>query len=56
MKAFRVLPGWYIALDDIPPTAMNWTRPVQEILGGERDVDRILGILDDEWERARKGD
>lgn len=56
LDRFGVVPGYYRSSDDLPPQSMNWPRIMQEILSGNRDVDKLLKILDDEWARARKGD
>ena len=57
MAKYRSTLGYHIALDDIPPAAwiMTMARVMQEILAGNRDVDRLLKMLDDDWESARKG-
>lgn len=53
---FGSTPGHYLAADDVPPTSFQWQRVPQAILAGNRDVDRLLALLDDEWDRARKGE
>jgi len=49
--------GFHIALDDMMPPGFLDTlaRVVQEIIAGTRDVDKLLKIMDDEWDSARKG-
>jgi len=49
--------GFHIALDDIPPSgwSMTMARTMQEILSGNKDVDKLLKMLDDDWDSARKG-
>ena len=50
-------PGSQIELEDMPPTLIPLTmsRVMQEILAGNRDVDKLLKMLDDDWDSARKG-
>jgi hypothetical protein len=50
-------PGGDIDFDNMPPTLMLLTmsRVMQEILAGNRDVDKLLKMLDDDWDSARKG-
>lgn len=57
MKTYGVTPGFHIALDDMPPDiwVTSLSRVMQEMLCGTRDVGKLLKMLDDEWERARKG-
>ena len=55
LKAYPTHTGWLLGLEDQPPPSMKWERVMQEILSGEKDVDKLLAILDDEWGRARKG-
>ena len=55
VKQYSLHPGWFISLEDQPPPSMKWERIMQEILSGNKDVDALLAILDDEWDRARKG-
>jgi ABC-type glycerol-3-phosphate transport system substrate-binding protein len=49
--------GFHIGLEDMPPPAfiMTLARVMQEILSGNRDVDRLLQMMDDDWASARKG-
>jgi hypothetical protein len=49
--------GYHRSLEDmVPPTFMTMlTRVAQEILSGNRDTDKLLKMLDDEWDSARKG-
>ena len=56
LDRYGTIPGWYLGTDDLPPQALNWPRVMQEILSGNKDVDKLLQILDDEWDRARKGE
>ena len=58
MDAYGTTPGFHIALDDIPPPIFfsNTMKAVmQEILAGTRDVDKLLKMLDDDWDSALKG-
>lgn len=49
--------GFHIALDDMPPPAFMqmMARVMQEILAGNKDVEKLLKMLDDDWDSARKG-
>ena len=49
--------GFHIALDDMPPPAFTTTmaRVMQEILAGNKDIDKLLKMLDDDWDSGRKG-
>lgn len=49
--------GFHIALDDMAPPGYHdvMARVMQEIMTGNRDADRLLKILDDEWDSSRKG-
>ena len=49
--------GSDISLDDMPPPPMMMTmsRVMQEIFAGNRDIDKLLKMLDDDWDSARKG-
>ena len=49
--------GFHIALDDMPPPTFTITmaRAMQEILAGNRDIDKILKMMDDDWDSTRKG-
>ena len=49
--------GFHIALDDLPPPAFHTSmaRVTQEIMAGNRDLDKLLKMLDDEWDSGRKG-
>lgn len=49
--------GSDINLDDMPPPPLMMTmaRVMQEIQAGNRDVDKLLKMLDDDWDGARKG-
>ncbi|MBN2312133.1 MAG: extracellular solute-binding protein [Candidatus Hydrogenedentes bacterium] len=57
LAAYGTTRGFHIALDDMPPPSFHdlMARVMQEIVAGTRDIDRLLQILDDEWESARKG-
>jgi hypothetical protein len=50
-------PGYFISIDDYPPTGyvLILARVMQEMLAGTRDVDKLLKMLDDDWDAARKG-
>ena len=55
---YGTTPGFHIALDDMPPPIFfsNTLKAVmQEILAGTRDVDKLLKMLDDDWDSALKG-
>ena len=55
---YGTTPGFHIALDDMPPPIFfsNTMKAVmQEILAGTRDVDKLLKMLDDDWDSALKG-
>lgn len=58
VKKYGTTPGWHIALDDIPPLSFeNAMRAVsQEMLAGNRDFDKLLKMLDDDWDQGRKGE
>ena len=56
LDQYGSVPGWYVGVDDLPPQSMNWPHVMQEILSGNKDVDKLLKILDDDWDRARKGE
>jgi len=49
--------GFHISLEDMPPATFTITlsRAMQEILAGNRDLDKILKMMDDDWDSARKG-
>ena len=58
MDTYGTTPGLHIALDDIPPPIFfsNTMKAVmQEIVIGTRDVDKLLKMLDDDWDSALKG-
>ena len=58
MDEYGTTPGFHIALDDMPPPILfsNTMKAVmQEMLAGTRDVDRLLKMLDDDWDSALKG-
>lgn len=56
-EQFASTPGCEIGLEDMPPTIMGpaMARVMQEILAGNRDIDKLLQMLDDDWDSARKG-
>lgn len=56
MEEYGISIGSRIALDDMPnPTAeMQMPRVMQEVMVGNRDVDALLQMLDDDWDRAIK--
>lgn len=56
-KKFGATEGSRPALDDMPPLAheQSLMRLMQEILAGNKDIDKLLKMLDDDWESARKG-
>lgn len=49
--------GFHIALDDMPPPAIHeyMKSVMQGIMAGERDIDKLLKMLDTDWESGRKG-
>ena len=57
LKRFGTTLGFHIALDDMPPPTFTITmqRAMQEIIAGNRDVDKILKMMDDDWDSSRKG-
>jgi ABC-type glycerol-3-phosphate transport system substrate-binding protein len=57
LKKYGTTVGFHIGLDDMPPPSFTMTaaRVMQEILSGNRDVDRLLTMMDDDWASARKG-
>ena len=57
MAKYGTTPGYHIAVDDLPPPAFatSMARVMQEILAGTRDIDKLLKMLDDDWDSARKG-
>jgi ABC-type glycerol-3-phosphate transport system substrate-binding protein len=56
MKLHGTTVGYHIGLDDMPPPSfsMSMARVMQEILAGNKDVDALLKMLDDDWDSARK--
>jgi len=58
VKRYGTTPGWHNALDDFPPLSFEHVmRAVsQELLAGNRDYDKLLKMLDDEWDQGRKGE
>ena len=50
-------PGYFISVEDYPPTSFVFTlaRIMQELQAGNRDIDALLKMLDDNWEAGRKG-
>ena len=58
MDGYGTTPGFHIALDDIPPPIFfsNTMKAVmQEVVAGTRDLDKLLKMLDDDWDSALKG-
>jgi hypothetical protein len=57
MKKYGTTYGFHIDLEDMPPPIFQTSMKalMQEILAGNRDVDNLLKILDDDWDSARKG-
>jgi len=57
LDKFGTAKGWHIALDDQPPPTVvtMLARVMQEVLGGERDIDKLLKMLDEDWDSSRKG-
>jgi len=57
IEQYGTTPGFHIALDDIPPPAFHTSmaRVMQETMAGNRDVDALLAMLDEEWDSGRKG-
>lgn len=55
-KKYGSIPGQLIALDDQWPDSFGNTlmRVTQEILAGDHDVDKLLKMMDDDWDAARK--
>ncbi|MCP4644265.1 MAG: extracellular solute-binding protein [bacterium] len=56
LDTYGTVPGMHIALDDIPPATFSdlMARVMQEIMAGNRDIDALLEMLDDDWDSARK--
>ena len=57
LKKYGTTLGFHIALDDMPPPAFtrSMMRVMQAILTGNKDIDKLLKMLDDEWDNGRKG-
>jgi len=55
LEQYGYVSGWQRALDDKSPDGAAFERIMQDILAGNRDVDALLKMLDDEWDSARKG-
>ncbi len=57
LKKYGTTLGFHIALDDMPPATMTiiLSRVMQEIVAGERNVEKLLKMIDSEWDSARKG-
>jgi hypothetical protein len=57
MAKYGTTVGFHIGLDDMPPPSfvMSVARMMQEILSGNRDTGRLLKMLDEDWDSARKG-
>jgi len=57
LEKYGSTPGMHIALDDIPPPTFTITmaRVMQEIIAGTRDMDKLLAMLDADWDDGRKG-
>lgn len=57
LEQYGTTPGCHIALDDMTPPAFHtsMSRVMQEVMAGTRDVDKLLKMLDDEWDNGRKG-
>ena len=55
LQRYDTTVGWHVAIGDSPPDSFfdATSRVVQEILAGNRDVDRLLKMLDDDWDAAR---
>lgn len=55
-KKYGSIEGELIALDDQWPDSFVGTlsRVVQEILSGDKDVTKLLQMMDDDWDSARK--
>ena len=58
LNKYGSTPGCHRTLTDFPPQnfLMSWTAIMQEILSGRKDVDRLLKLMDDDWDSARKGE
>ena len=56
MAKYGITAGFHIALDDMPPPpfVMSVARMMQEILSGNKDLDKLLRMLDEDWDSARK--
>jgi ABC-type glycerol-3-phosphate transport system substrate-binding protein len=55
---YGVTRGAMVNLDDKPPLSMedSYMRVMQDILTGQRDVDKLLGKLDAAWDAGRKSE
>lgn len=57
LQRYGTTRGFHIALDDVPPPAFHdmMARVMQEIMAGNRNIDALLKMLDNDWDSARKG-
>ncbi len=57
VEKYGVTLGFHRALDDMPPPSFGimFARVIQEIMAGNRDLDALLKMLDDDWDSSRKG-
>lgn len=57
MAKYGTTTGFHVSLDDFPPDSFteSMKRVMQEIMVGNRDIDKLLKMLDDDWDAARKG-
>ena len=58
LERYGITRGAFIALDDQPPSVLAETckQVMQSILIGERDVTKLLGVLDREWDLGRRSE
>lgn len=56
MAKYGTTVGFHIGLDDMPPPSFVTTmaRIMQEILSGNKDLDQLLKMMDEDWDNARK--
>ncbi|MBI4559482.1 MAG: extracellular solute-binding protein, partial [Candidatus Hydrogenedentes bacterium] len=56
MAKYGVTLGYHLSLDDLPPPIIvsSLARVMQEILAGNRDLDQLCKMLDDDWDGGRK--
>ena len=56
-QKFGSTPGSHISIENWPPQIMEAStleKVMQEILAGTRDMDKLLGMMDEDWDDGRK--